>query len=76
MPPPAPEPFGLWPGQEVAVRAFLAVVTQWRTGPAGFTGLDYAGVRAGLAAEGIEVTPDDWRALRAIEAGALEGFGT
>ena len=66
----------LWPGQEVPVRAFLAVSTQWRVAGSGAViGLDYAAARAGLAAEGIEVTPDDWRDLRAIEAGAVEGFG-
>jgi hypothetical protein len=38
-------------------------------------GLDYAAARAGLEAEGIEVTPEVWRDLRAIEAGAVQGFG-
>jgi hypothetical protein len=71
MPPPGRPAFALWPGQEAPVRAFLAVATQWRQGG---TGLDYAGCRAGLEAEGITVTPDIWRGLRAIEAGAVEGF--
>lgn len=71
LPPPPPEPFGLWPGQEAAALAFLAVASQWRPE---CTGLDYAGCRAGLEAEGITVTPDIWRGLRAIEAGAVEGF--
>lgn len=77
LPPPRPEvaEFGLWPGQEGAVLAFHAVATQWRVGPSGkATGLDYAAARAGLEAEGIAVTPDDWRGLRAIEAGALKGW--
>ena len=77
MPPPLPPAFALWPGQEVPVRAFLAVSTQWRVaGMGAVIGLDYAGARAGLEAEGITVSPDDWRDLRAIEAGALEGFGS
>ncbi len=33
-----------------AVRVFLAAQTQWRTGPAGYVGLDYAAVRAALRA--------------------------
>lgn len=35
------------------------------------TGLDYAGVRVGLDAAGIEVTPDLWADLRAVEIGAM-----
>jgi hypothetical protein len=35
-----------------------------------FVGLDYAGVRAGLDAEGITVTPELWRGLRVMEAAA------
>lgn len=54
----------------------MAVQTQWRLCPAGgVVGLDYAAALAGLGAEGIEVTPDLWRDLRAIEQGAIEGFG-
>lgn len=61
------------------VQAFIAVDTQWRAVVGGggfapsrmvFIGLDYAGVRAGLDAEGIEVTPDLWRGLRVMEAAA------
>ncbi|MGJ5203641.1 DUF1799 domain-containing protein [Bradyrhizobium sp. HKCCYLR20261] len=37
-------------------------------------GLDYAGVRAGLDAEGIAVTPTLWRGLRAMEAAACAAF--
>lgn len=56
----------------VAARAFLAVQTQWRVAGQGqAVGLDYAGVAAGLAAEGIALEPADWRDLRAIEAGAV-----
>lgn len=32
-----------------------------------FIGLDYGAVRAGLDAEGIAVTPELWRGLRAME---------
>ena len=35
-------------------------------------GLDYAAARAGLDLAGIEMTPDLWSEVRAIEAGAIE----
>jgi len=38
------------------------------------TGLDYAAVRAGLEAEGLAMSHEDWRALRLIEAGALDAM--
>ncbi|QYK42868.1 MAG: DUF1799 domain-containing protein [Paracoccaceae bacterium] len=75
-PPPRPPAFGLWPRHAAPARAFLAVCTQWRLAPGGVViGLDYAAALAALAAEGIEVTPEVWRDLRAIEAGAIKGFG-
>ena len=39
-----------------------------------FIGLDYAAVRAGLDAEGIEVTPELWRGLRVMEAEACSAL--
>ncbi len=36
-----------------------------------FIGLDYTAVRAGLDAEGIAVTPELWRGLRAMESEAV-----
>lgn len=41
--------FWLWPEHEPALLLWAAVQTQWRTGMAGATGLDYAGVRASPA---------------------------
>ena len=38
-------PWYLWPCNERVWRLWLSVQTQWRTGMAGRTGLDYAGVR-------------------------------
>lgn len=38
----------LWPDNLPAWRAWCAVQTQWRVGPGGPTGLDYAGVSAWL----------------------------
>lgn len=45
-----------WP----VVRAFGLSSTQWRQGPGGPTGLDYAGCRAALAGSGLR-----WRDVRA-----------
>lgn len=68
----------LWAHHLVAAEAFLASATQWRAvvgkGGMRMIGLDYAGVRAGCASEGIVMTPEDWRALRLIEAGAIEAM--
>lgn len=71
--------FGVWPGNWPTVEAFLAVGTQWRTTPIGggfaplsvlWVGLDYTAVRTSLDAEGINVTPELWRGLRAMEYAA------
>jgi hypothetical protein len=66
---------GVWAENVAAVTAFLAVSTQWRVaaGATGLviTGLDYAGVRAGIEAIGIEITPRLWGDVQMIEAGAL-----
>jgi len=47
--------------------------TQWRCGPAGFYGLDYAGVRALF--ELMQIPQADWPGLvddiRELESGAL-----
>jgi len=44
-----PEPFFLWPEHLPALELWAGVQTQWRAGAQGFTGLDYAGVRASPA---------------------------
>lgn len=67
---------GVWPENVAAVKAFLAVATQWRFRPLGegrslATGLDYTAARAGLEMDGIKVTPDLWSKIRVIEAGAV-----
>lgn len=38
------------------------------------TGLDYAGVRAGLDARGTEITPDIWCDLQVMEFAALSAM--
>lgn len=35
-------------------------------------GLDYTAARAGLEMAGVEITPDLWAEVRAIETGAIE----
>lgn len=39
-----------------------------------FIGLDYAAVRVGLDAEGIAVTPELWRGVRAMEQAAVKAL--
>lgn len=64
----------LWPCNVRAWRCWCALQTQWRTGPSGAVGLDYASVLAYL--RDIEALRGDERrevfqALRAAEAAAL-----
>lgn len=59
-----------------AVRAFLAVSSQWRVAAGGgggiaVIGLDYTAVRCGLSAAGIRVTPEIWAGLQVMEAEAV-----
>lgn len=66
-------PVYLWPCNVAAWHAFMGVQTQWRAGPAGFTGLDYAGVRADLLAEHPrEVVDAMWAGLKACERAVLK----
>lgn len=52
----------VWPENTTVVRVFLAMRTQWRTGPAGRTGLDYG------------VLPEIWRRLKVPPAERGEAF--
>jgi hypothetical protein len=70
------ETTGIWESNVQAVTAFLSIDSQFRmTGLARggvlVTGLDYQGARAGLDLAGITVTPDLWRSIQLIEAGAV-----
>lgn len=42
----------VWPDNKAAAQLFLAMRTQWRTGPSGAVGLDYG------------VLPEMWRLLK------------
>ena len=68
----------VWRANVGVVMAFLAVTSQWRhaSGPGGSmpTGLDYAGVRAGLEARGTEITPGLWADLQVMEFAALSAM--
>jgi hypothetical protein len=66
---------GIWPENEPAVTAFLAVATQWRgvaqmDGGTHWLGLDQAAAKAGFDLAGITMTPDLWNEVRLVEAGA------
>lgn len=60
--------FEVWPENIDALNVFMRLQTQWRTGPAGPTGLDYAGVRAGLAMMRARI---DFVDLQMMESAAL-----
>lgn len=68
----------IWPELALAVEAFLAVSTQWRVvaGMAGLivTGFDYVGVRFGLRAAGIRITPELWADLQVMEIAARDAL--
>lgn len=70
---------GVWAENAAAVSAFIAASSQWRVASIGggfvpaaliYIGLDYAGVRIGIEAAGITITPDMWSRVRIMEAAA------
>lgn len=65
----------LWPCNVAAWNAFMGLQTQWRTGMAGPTGLDYQGVladlRGGLQLRG-QVLRDTWSGIKACERAVLD----
>lgn len=65
----------IWPENLPAFEAFAALLTQWRVGMSGATGLDYAAIPATLDMLGVSA---DRRALfadlRAMEAAALDAM--
>lgn len=67
-------PTEVWPCCVTAVNVFGSLVTQWRVGPAGPTGLDYGALEPALRL--MAVPADDWPALfedvQTMERSALE----
>lgn len=68
------EDFEIWPENVEPIQIFYAVQTQWRPGPTGYTGLDYAGVRAALDMMGRQVTPELFEQIRTMELAALRAM--
>jgi hypothetical protein len=66
--------FHLWPESVLAWRCWTSLQTQWRTGMAGATGLDYAGVRAWLLDAGLTDAEriDVWPGIQACEVATLQ----
>jgi hypothetical protein len=65
----------LWPDMEEAVRLFMAMNSQWRMHPVGgLIGLDYAALLAAAQMMGFTMSPQLFDDVRALEAGALDGF--
>ena len=63
----------MWRENLPALRAFLAVQTQWRTGPlGGVLGFDYQGVQAALRMMKVKDIPTMFEDLRVMERAALE----
>lgn len=66
--------FEVWPDNMDAVNTFTAMSTQWRTGMAGATGLDYSALPPVLELTGIEraAWPDTFEGVRVMEIEALK----
>lgn len=65
----------MWPDCVPIWNAWQCLQTQWRTGMAGATGLDYAGVRAWLADNGppgADERREWWACIQAAERATLE----
>lgn len=71
----------VWAENWDIVSAFCAVFSQWRVTvlPSGrllYSGLDYAGARAGLDCAGFAITPDLWSGIRIMESEARQALNT
>lgn len=64
----------IWPEQEPTVAVFSAMLTQWRVGAAGPTGLDYAALPAvmGMMSVPDADRPDVFAGVRIMERAALQ----
>lgn len=68
------EAIELWPENFESFGIFLRALTQWRTGPAGYIGLDYAGVLAVLRFLRVRPSPSLLDDLQVMEGEALRLF--
>lgn len=71
---PAPEPVTCWPDNEPALAVFMAMNTQWASGPGGATGLRYEALpevwqRVGI--RGRRARDEAFVGLQVMEAEAL-----
>jgi hypothetical protein len=67
----------VWPENLPAVNAFIALSTQWRMGPAGPVGLDYAALPPVMRLIGLPraTWPDVFEGVRVMESEALKIMG-
>lgn len=67
----------VWPDNVSAVNTFVAMSTQWRMGPCGPIGLDYAALPAVLRLTSTprSAWPDIFDCLRVMESEALNVLG-
>lgn len=74
--PPEAPPVDVWPENEPVVRLFAAMLTQWRSGPAGPVGLDYnvLGCVARCIGMRRQDLPEHFASLQIMEAEALSVF--
>lgn len=67
----------VWPENLPAVNTFIAMSSQWRMGPAGPIGLDYAALPAVLRLTQVPRAswPDTFEGLRVMESEAMKILG-
>lgn len=66
--------FELWPENLDSLTLFMRMQTQWRIGPAGASGLDYAGVSSALRFLRVRPTPEFFDDLQIMETAALRAM--
>ena len=66
----------IWPDQEQTVAVFSAMMTQWRFGPAGATGLDYTALPAVMDMLDVRgpLRQEVFCGIRIMERAALKGL--
>ena len=62
----------LWPENQTAFDVFSAMLTQWRVGMAGATGLDYAALPAVLSLLDLRPERELFDSIRIMESAALQ----